>query len=59
MEYYSRGVNMGCSINIIRRVNPTCEVKYVDVTESEELKRARRAIIQHIAEQELLKELEE
>ena len=40
---------MGCSINIIRRV---------DISEDEELKRARRAIIQHIAEQELLKEVE-
>ena len=50
---------MGCSINIVRKVNPTCEVKYVDISESEELRRARRAIIQHIAEQELLREMEE
>lgn len=56
---------MGCSINIIRREKPTCECKWVDISEDEDLKRARRDIIQHIAimqyiaEQELLKELEE
>jgi len=50
---------MGCSINIIRKVNPTCECKWVDISEDEDLKRARRAIAQHIAEQELLKEVEE
>ena len=38
---------------------PVHECKLVDISEDEELKRARRAIIQHIAEMELLKELEE
>ena len=66
MEYYTGDVNMGCSINIIRKNSAVHEVKYVPDKEMgeiygevEALERARRAIVQHIAEQELEKEMEE
>ena len=52
MECYPGGINMGCSINIIRRPKPVHEVKYVPVE-------IKRAMIQRDAEKELLKELEE
>ena len=47
---------MTCSINIVRKAKPECECKYINVDDVE-LERARRAIIQHIAEQELLAEI--
>ena len=53
---------MTCSITIIRRGKPVAEVKGVDIGEplyDDELARARRAIVQHIAEQELLDEVVE
>ena len=56
---------MTCSIQINRPKNPVHEVLYVPDDEMgliygevEALERARRAIVQHIAEQELLEEVE-
>ena len=41
---------MTCSINIVRKIDPESECKYVDI--DEELRKSLRCIIQHIADHE-------